>query len=111
MRFFCSLDLLLCENIVRDMDLYDAAFLIDFVRDWAQRLKRIFVIAMTPPTLEILTMFAKCKRLCLFSAMRSTISLIISALIGAILTCGRLVYVGKSASMVGYFEASLQEIM
>jgi hypothetical protein len=57
-EFFIT-DLLICENFLKDMDLYDLAFVIDFIRDWAQRLKRIVVIAINPPTMEILTMFSK----------------------------------------------------
>lgn len=65
MNFFQILnqikDLLICENFLKDMDLYDLAFVIDFMRDWAQRLKRIVIIAINPPTMEILTMFSKSK--------------------------------------------------
>jgi ABC-type multidrug transport system ATPase subunit len=60
-KMLLDTDLLVCENILRDMDLYDIAFIIDFVRDWAQRLKRIAIIAINPPTLEILTMFGKSR--------------------------------------------------
>lgn len=37
------------------------AFVIDFIRDWAQRLKRIAIIAINPPTMEILSMFNKSR--------------------------------------------------
>lgn len=53
------IDILICENVLRDLDLYDMAFVIDFIRDWAQRLKRIVIVAINPPTMEILTMFGK----------------------------------------------------
>ncbi|KAI6197034.1 ATP-binding cassette sub-family G member 8 [Aphelenchoides besseyi] len=82
-KMLLDTDLLLCENILRDMDVYDAAFIIDFVRDWAQRLKRIVIVAMNPPTPEILTMFGKT----------------------AILTCGRMVFMGESGEMSDYFQS------
>lgn len=53
------LDILVCENILKEMDLFDAAFVIDFVRDWAQKQGRIVIVALTPPTMELLTMFRK----------------------------------------------------
>ncbi|KAI6183984.1 ATP-binding cassette sub-family G member 8 [Aphelenchoides bicaudatus] len=77
-------NLLICENVLRDMDLYDLAFVIDFIRDWAQRLKRIAIIAINPPTLEILTMFNKT----------------------ALLACGgRFVFMGESGELCNYFQA------
>lgn len=53
-------DVLICENVLRDMDLYDTAFVIDYVRDWAQRLNRIVIVAINPSTPELLEMFGKC---------------------------------------------------
>lgn len=41
------------------MDLYDAAFLIDYLRDWAMKLNRIVIMAANPPTYELLAMFSK----------------------------------------------------
>ncbi|VDK57994.1 unnamed protein product [Gongylonema pulchrum] len=52
-------DVLLTDNVTKDMDLYDMAFVIDYVRDWAIKLSRTAVMAIQPPTLEILTMFRK----------------------------------------------------
>ncbi|CAD5215283.1 unnamed protein product [Bursaphelenchus xylophilus] len=76
-------DILVCENILRDMDLYDMAFIIDFIRDWAQKKKKIAIIALNPPTLEILQMFGKVS----------------------LMTCGRFVYMGESSEMCDYFES------
>lgn len=76
-------DVLVAENVLKDMDLYDLAFLVDFIRDWAQRLRKICIIALSPPTPEILTMFGK----------------------AALLTCGRLVFAGDSADMCAYFQS------
>lgn len=76
------LDILICENILKEMDLFDAAFVIDFVRDWAQKQGRIVVMTITPPTIEILTMFRK----------------------SAILSAGRFIYFGESDDMLGYFQ-------
>uniref|UniRef100_A0A7E4ZVH3 ABC transporter domain-containing protein n=1 Tax=Panagrellus redivivus TaxID=6233 RepID=A0A7E4ZVH3_PANRE len=76
-------DILVADNLLTDMDLYDAAFVIDYIRDWAQRFNRIVIMACVPPTTELLTMFRKC----------------------AILSSGRLVYFGESDSMCEYFES------
>ncbi|GMR37147.1 hypothetical protein PMAYCL1PPCAC_07341, partial [Pristionchus mayeri] len=76
-------DVLIVDNITRDMDIYDVAFLVDFLRDWALRLGRIVIVAIAPTTVEILTMFHK----------------------AAILASGRLVYCGASNEMVDYFES------
>lgn len=54
-------DILLADNVMKDMDLYDMAFVIDYLRDWAIKLNRIAVMAIQPPTFEILTMFRKGK--------------------------------------------------
>ena len=34
-------DVIVVDNITKEMDLYDAAFLIDYLRDWASKLNRI----------------------------------------------------------------------
>ncbi|VBB28540.1 unnamed protein product [Acanthocheilonema viteae] len=52
-------DILLLDNITKGMDLYDMAFVIDYLRDWAIKLNRIVVMAVQPPTIEILIMFHK----------------------------------------------------
>lgn len=57
--FEIFIDILLCENITREMDVYDTAFVIDYLRDWAMKLNRIVLMAVAPPTIEILTMFHK----------------------------------------------------
>ncbi|GMS84817.1 hypothetical protein PENTCL1PPCAC_6992, partial [Pristionchus entomophagus] len=76
-------DILIVDNLTRDMDIYDVAFLVDFLRDWALRLGRIVIVAIAPTTVEILTMFHK----------------------AAIFASGRLVYCGASNEMVDYFES------
>ncbi|VDM36515.1 unnamed protein product [Toxocara canis] len=76
-------DILLCDNITKDMDLYDTAFVIDYLRDWAVKLNRIVVMAVSPPSIEILTMFHKTL----------------------LLASGQIVYCGRSSEMIGYFES------
>ncbi|CAG9532050.1 unnamed protein product [Cercopithifilaria johnstoni] len=75
-------DILLSDNILKDMDLYDMAFVIDYLRDWAIKLNRIVVMAMQPPTIEILTMFHKVL----------------------LIASGRVIYFGSSSQMISYFE-------
>uniref|UniRef100_A0A0R3RI05 ABC2_membrane domain-containing protein n=1 Tax=Elaeophora elaphi TaxID=1147741 RepID=A0A0R3RI05_9BILA len=80
-------DILLLDNIMKDMDLYDMAFIIDYLRDWAVKLNRIVVMAVQPPTIEILTMFHK------------------SVFVGALLIAsGRVIYFGSSSQMMSYFD-------
>lgn len=103
-------DVLVCDNITRGMDLYDAAFVIDYLRDWATKLNRIVIMAISPSTHEILTMFYKCKsiyslkrygscrkRFCLLSKM--------NCFAAAILASGRLIYFGTSHRMIDYFDS------
>uniref|UniRef100_F1KW38 ATP-binding cassette sub-family G member 8 n=3 Tax=Ascaris suum TaxID=6253 RepID=F1KW38_ASCSU len=76
-------DILLCENITREMDVYDTAFVIDYLRDWAMKLNRIVLMAVAPPTIEILTMFHK----------------------AVLLASGQIIYFGRSSQMIDYFES------
>ena len=71
--------------------------MIDFIRDWAQRLKRIAIIAINPPTMEILTMFNK---------SRHEFKTINYPILAALLACGgRLVFMGGSDEMTNYFQS------
>ncbi|KAL3994383.1 ABC-2 type transporter family protein [Acanthocheilonema viteae] len=75
-------DILLLDNITKGMDLYDMAFVIDYLRDWAIKLNRIVVMAVQPPTIEILIMFHKVL----------------------LIASGRVIYFGLSNQMMSYFE-------
>lgn len=44
---------------MKNINVYDMAFVIDYLREWAIKLNRIVVMAVQPPTIEILTMFHK----------------------------------------------------
>uniref|UniRef100_A0A1I7WW88 ABC transporter domain-containing protein n=1 Tax=Heterorhabditis bacteriophora TaxID=37862 RepID=A0A1I7WW88_HETBA len=76
-------DILVCDNVTKDMDIYDVAFVIDYLRDWAIKLNRIVILAIAPSTLDILQMFSKVS----------------------ILASGRLIYFGNPVNMVRYFES------
>uniref|UniRef100_A0A0M3J6V9 ABC2_membrane_7 domain-containing protein n=1 Tax=Anisakis simplex TaxID=6269 RepID=A0A0M3J6V9_ANISI len=76
-------DVLLCNNVTEEMDLYDTAFIIDYLRDWAIKLNRVVVMAIAPQTIEILHMFHK------------TI----------LMASGRIIYNGHSNEMINYFES------
>jgi energy-coupling factor transporter ATP-binding protein EcfA2 len=52
-------DIIVLDNVIKHMDLYDAAFIIDYLRDWAQKLNRIVIMACNPATYELLAMFYK----------------------------------------------------
>uniref|UniRef100_A0AC35G5I2 ABC transporter domain-containing protein n=1 Tax=Panagrolaimus sp. PS1159 TaxID=55785 RepID=A0AC35G5I2_9BILA len=82
-KMLLDTDILIIDNILIEIDLYDYAFIIDFVRDWAQRFSRIVIIASIPSSLELLTMFRKT----------------------AIMSSGRLMYFGESSQMCEYFQS------
>ncbi|CAD6190172.1 unnamed protein product [Caenorhabditis auriculariae] len=75
--------ILVCKDICRELDVYDMAFLVDYLREWAVRAKRIAVLALAPPTIEILKMFSKVT----------------------ILASGRVVYFGEPQNMLTYFDS------
>ncbi|VDM10923.1 unnamed protein product [Wuchereria bancrofti] len=75
-------DILLSDNIMKNINLYEMAFLIDYLRDWAIKLNRIVIMAVQPPTIEILTMFHKVL----------------------LIASGRVIYFGLSSQMMSYFE-------
>uniref|UniRef100_A0A5S6PJ19 ABC transporter domain-containing protein n=1 Tax=Brugia malayi TaxID=6279 RepID=A0A5S6PJ19_BRUMA len=75
-------DILLSDNIMKDINLYEMAFLIDYLRDWAIKLNRIVIMAVQPPTIEILTMFHKVL----------------------LIASGKVIYFGLSSQMLAYFE-------
>lgn len=58
-KILLDTDFLVLDDITKNMDLYDCAFLIDYLRDWAVKLNRIVIMAMNPPTTELLAMFHK----------------------------------------------------
>uniref|UniRef100_A0AC34FU90 ABC transporter domain-containing protein n=1 Tax=Panagrolaimus sp. ES5 TaxID=591445 RepID=A0AC34FU90_9BILA len=58
-KMLLDTDILIIDNILSEIDLYDYAFILDFVRDWAQRFSRIIIFAGIPSSLELLTMFRK----------------------------------------------------
>ena len=65
------------------MDVYDAAFTIDFLRSWALKSERIVILAIQSSSVEMLYMFSKVL----------------------LLASGRVTYFGPSEEMIPYFEA------
>uniref|UniRef100_A0A914YWS8 ABC transporter domain-containing protein n=1 Tax=Panagrolaimus superbus TaxID=310955 RepID=A0A914YWS8_9BILA len=82
-KMLLDTDILIIDNLLSEIDLYDYAFILDFVRDWAQRFSRIVIFAGIPSTLELLTMFRKTT----------------------IMASGRLMYFGESSQMCEYFQS------
>ncbi|WKX93893.1 hypothetical protein Q1695_011282 [Nippostrongylus brasiliensis] len=74
-------DILLCDNVAKHLDIYELAFVVDYLRDWAAKLNRIVVMALSPPSFENLLMFSQC----------------------ALITSGRLVFSGCPTEMLPYF--------
>ncbi|KAK6028547.1 hypothetical protein OSTOST_05402, partial [Ostertagia ostertagi] len=56
-------DVLICDSVTKCMDIYELAFVIDYLRDWAIKLNRIVILAVAPPSIEILLMFSQCAGL------------------------------------------------
>ncbi|PAV62461.1 hypothetical protein WR25_08583 [Diploscapter pachys] len=48
-----------CSTVLNSLDIYDLAFIINGLRDWAIKSKRIVILAIAPPTIDILNMFSK----------------------------------------------------
>ncbi|CAJ0963585.1 unnamed protein product, partial [Mesorhabditis belari] len=75
-------DILFVDNITKELEIYDVAFIVDYLRDWATKLNRIVLMAISPPSIEILTMFQK----------------------ASILASGRFLYADSSNRLIPYFE-------
>lgn len=77
-------DLLLLDQPIRSMDIFDAYFIVDYIRQWTLMSGKIAIIALQPPSFEILSLFTK-------------VSLI---------STGRTVYFGDRSKMAVYFSYS-----
>ncbi|CAB3405489.1 unnamed protein product [Caenorhabditis bovis] len=75
--------ILICTDILKDIDLHDQCFLIDYVRDWALKTDRIVIMAIAATSPQLLAMFS--------TAM--------------IFASGRAIYVGPPKYMQEYFES------
>ncbi|EGT48325.1 CBN-ABCX-1 protein [Caenorhabditis brenneri] len=75
--------ILVCSDIFKDVDVHDQCFLIDYLREWAVKTNRIVIMAVSPPSIQVLKMFSKTL----------------------ILASGRPVYFGPPKSMQQYFES------
>ncbi|VDP50650.1 unnamed protein product [Heligmosomoides polygyrus] len=96
-------DILICDNVSKCMDIFEFAFVVDYLRDWAIKLNRIVILATSPSSFEILLMFSQCT-------IFMTICLILGTWVGAritgaLLTSGRVVYMGIPSQMLQYFES------
>ncbi|EYC04172.1 hypothetical protein Y032_0089g2262 [Ancylostoma ceylanicum] len=76
-------DILICGDLTRNMDSYETAFLVDYLRDWAIKLNRVVMMAIAPTSFEILLMFSKC----------------------ALLTSGRFVFFDSPTKIKSYFDS------
>ncbi|CAJ0607558.1 unnamed protein product [Cylicocyclus nassatus] len=76
-------DILVCDNLTKDMDVYETAFIIDYLRDWAIKLNRMVIMCIAPTSFDLLLMFSKC----------------------ILLTSGRVVYSDCPSKMLNYFES------
>ncbi|KAK6047055.1 ABC-2 type transporter, partial [Cooperia oncophora] len=99
-------DILIIDNVTKHMDIYEMAFVIDYLRDWAIKLNRIVILAIAPPSFEILLMFSQCTGLrwlliCLFNKQFRDGE----DFPGALLTSGQIVYCGPPTQMVHYFTS------
>lgn len=86
-----------CSTVLNSLDIYDLAFIINGLRDWAIRSKRIVILAIAPPTIDILNMFSKSSNYAFFKYNTSESSAII-------LSLGRVIYFGCPSKMCSYFS-------
>ena len=74
-------DILLLDQPIRGMDVFDSYFIIDYIRQWTAMSGKIAILALQPPSFETLSLFNK---VCLLST-------------------GRTVYFGDQTKMNTYF--------
>ena len=75
-------DILLLDQPVRGMDIFDTFFLVEYLRQWALISGRCVIMTIHPATYEIFTMFSKV----------------------ALVSTGRVLYFGKGKDMLSYFS-------
>ncbi|CAJ0581844.1 unnamed protein product, partial [Mesorhabditis spiculigera] len=75
-------DILIVDNALRDLDVYEVAFIVDYLRDWAVKLNRIILMAIAPTNMETLLMFHKT----------------------VLLASGRIIYADWTHKLIPYFE-------
>uniref|UniRef100_A0A1I7TTA5 ABC transporter domain-containing protein n=1 Tax=Caenorhabditis tropicalis TaxID=1561998 RepID=A0A1I7TTA5_9PELO len=51
--------ILVCSDILKDIDVHDQCFLIDYLREWALKTNRIVIMAISPTSSQVLKMFSK----------------------------------------------------
>ncbi|XP_029044314.1 ATP-binding cassette sub-family G member 5 [Osmia bicornis bicornis] len=73
--------ILALDRPTHGLDIFDAFFLVDYLRQWANRGQRLVVLTLHPPTYEILTMVSKV----------------------ALTSGGRIMYSGPRRDMLPYF--------
>lgn len=54
--------ILVCTDILKEIDVHDQCFLIDYLREWAVKTNRIVVMAVSPISLQVLRMFSKSEK-------------------------------------------------
>lgn len=75
-------DLLLLDQPVKGMDIFDTFFLVEYLRQWALISGRCVIMTIHPATYEIFTMLSKV----------------------ALVSTGRILYFGKRKDMLSYFS-------
>ena len=73
-------DVVLLDQPTQGMDIFDTFFLVEYLRQWAER-GRIVILSIHPPTYEIFTMLSRV----------------------ALISSGRLMYSGRRREMLPYF--------
>ena len=76
-------DLLLLDQPIKDMDIFDTFFLIEYLRQWVVISGRCVILTIQPSTYEIFTMLTKI----------------------ALISTGRTLYFGLRREMLSYFSS------
>lgn len=74
-------DLLLLDQPIRSMDVFDSYFIVDYIRQWTLMSNKIAILALQPPSYETLSLFSKVS----------------------FISTGRTVYFGDRSKMNVYF--------
>ncbi|XP_013790656.1 ATP-binding cassette sub-family G member 8-like, partial [Limulus polyphemus] len=79
-QLLLNTDIVLLDQPLKDMDIFDTFFLVEYLRQWAAS-GRIVVITLHPPTYEIFSMISRT----------------------ALISMGKMLYFGKRKDMLPYF--------
>lgn len=101
-------DLLLLDQPIRQMDIFDSYFIVDYIRQWTLMSGKIAIIALQPPSFEVLVFVkAYCNNLIVIIQFLTPLFLFqILSLFSkvSLISTGRTVFFGDRSKMNVYFS-------